>query len=92
MLSGRDSQTALAPLLPLWQSRHLTLLSELAPVLAGFAAGLERLPNLPVVTLLAGSEFGSGACRKSRNPASGWVQTLPMATHTTLGGYPRVTL
>ncbi len=38
--------------------RHGRVLSELAAALAAFAAGLERLPNRPVVTLLAVSEFG----------------------------------
>lgn len=34
------------------------MLSELAAALAAFAAGLERLPSRPAVTLLAVSEFG----------------------------------
>ena len=36
------------------------VLSEQAPALARFAAGLERLPNPSVVTLRAWSEFCSG--------------------------------
>ena len=39
-------------------ARHGRVLSELAAALAAFAAGLERLPNRPAVTLLAVSEFG----------------------------------
>ena len=39
-------------------ARHGRVLSELAAALAVFAAGLERLPNRPAVTLLAVSEFG----------------------------------
>jgi uncharacterized protein (DUF1501 family) len=39
-------------------ARHGRVLSELATALAAFAAGLERLPNRPSVTLLAVSEFG----------------------------------
>ena len=39
-------------------ARHGRVLSELAAALAAFAAGLERLPNGPAVTLLAVSEFG----------------------------------
>jgi len=39
-------------------ARHGRALSELAAALAAFAAGLERLPNRPAVTLLAVSEFG----------------------------------
>ena len=39
-------------------ARHGRGLSELAAALAAFAAGLERLPNRPTVTLLAVSEFG----------------------------------
>ena len=39
-------------------ARHGRALSELAAALAVFAAGLERLPNRPAVTLLAVSEFG----------------------------------
>ena len=38
--------------------RHGRVLSDLAAALAAFAAGLERLPNRPAVTLLAASEFG----------------------------------
>jgi uncharacterized protein (DUF1501 family) len=38
--------------------RHSRALSEIAAALAAFAAGLERLPNRPQVTLLAVSEFG----------------------------------
>jgi uncharacterized protein (DUF1501 family) len=37
---------------------HGRVLSELAAALAAFAAGLERLPKRPPVTLLAVSEFG----------------------------------
>ena len=37
---------------------HGRVLSELAAALAAFAAGLERLPQRPPVTLLAVSEFG----------------------------------
>ncbi len=39
-------------------ARHGRQLSELAVALAALAAGLERLPNRPAVTLLAVSEFG----------------------------------
>jgi uncharacterized protein (DUF1501 family) len=38
--------------------RHARVLTELAEALAAFAAGLERLPNRPPVSLLAVSEFG----------------------------------
>ena len=38
--------------------RHARVLSELAAALAALAAGLERLPSRPAVTLLAVSEFG----------------------------------
>lgn len=39
-------------------ARQDRALSQLAGALAAFAAGLERLPNRPAVTLLAVSEFG----------------------------------
>jgi uncharacterized protein (DUF1501 family) len=39
-------------------ARHGLVLAQLAGALAAFAAGLERLPNRPAVTLLAVSEFG----------------------------------
>ena len=39
-------------------NRHGRVLGELAEALAAFAAGLERLPNRPQVSLLAVSEFG----------------------------------
>ena len=39
-------------------NRHGRVLAELAEALAAFAAGLERLPNRPRITLLAVSEFG----------------------------------
>jgi uncharacterized protein (DUF1501 family) len=39
-------------------NRHGRVLAELAEALAAFAAGLERLPNRPQVTLLTVSEFG----------------------------------
>jgi uncharacterized protein (DUF1501 family) len=39
-------------------ARQGRALSQLASALAAFAAGLERLPNRPAVTLLAVSEFG----------------------------------
>ena len=39
-------------------ARHGRVLRELAAALAAFAAGLERLPNRPSVTVLAVSEFG----------------------------------
>lgn len=39
-------------------NRHGRVLTELAAALSAFAAGLERLPNRPQVTLLAVSEFG----------------------------------
>jgi uncharacterized protein (DUF1501 family) len=39
-------------------ARQGRALTELAGALAAFAAGLERLPNRPAVTLLAVSEFG----------------------------------
>jgi uncharacterized protein (DUF1501 family) len=48
-------------------ARHGRVLSELAAALAALAAGLERLPNRPAVTLLAVSEFG----RRLRENGSG---------------------
>ena len=39
-------------------ARHGRVLSELTVALAALAAGLERLPQRPAVTLLAVSEFG----------------------------------
>jgi len=41
-----------------WAGRHARVLAELAEALAALAAGLERLPNRPSVSLLAVSEFG----------------------------------
>ncbi|MEB3208994.1 MAG: DUF1501 domain-containing protein [Synechococcus sp.] len=46
---------------------HGRVLGELAAALAAFAAGLERLPQRPPVTLLAVSEFG----RRLGGPAAG---------------------
>jgi uncharacterized protein (DUF1501 family) len=48
-------------------ARHGRVLSELAAALSALAAGLERLPKRPAVTLLAVSEFG----RRLRENGSG---------------------
>lgn len=45
-------------------THHGRVLSELAAALVVFAAGLERLPNRPAVTLLAVSEFGQPPAQK----------------------------
>jgi uncharacterized protein (DUF1501 family) len=74
-------------------ARHGRVLSELAAALAAFAAGLERLPNRPAVTLLAVSEFGRrlhengsrGTDHGSASVALLFGEQLP---NRLIGGYP----
>jgi len=64
--------------------RHGRVLTELAEALAAFAAGLERLPNRPPVSLLAVSEFGRLHRPVARRPAA-----RPLPRHLPQPHHPR---
>ncbi len=74
-------------------SRHSRVLAELAQTLAAFAAGLERLPNRPQVSLLAVSEFGrrlheNGSRGTDHGAASIALLLGDQLPHPFLGSYP----
>ena len=74
-------------------NRHGRVLAELAEALAAFAAGLERLPNRPQVTLLAVSEFGrrlreNGSRGTDHGAASIAMLFGDQVPHPFLGTYP----
>jgi len=76
--------------------RHGRVLAELAEALAAFAAGLERLPNRPPVSLLAVSEFGrrlreNGSRGTDHGAASIALLLGDQLPAPILGTYPRLT-
>lgn len=73
--------------------RHGRVLQELATGLAAFAAGLERLPNRPDVTLLTVSEFGrrlkeNGSGGTDHGSASIALLMSEQITNPLMGAYP----
>lgn len=74
-------------------NRHGRVLADLAKALAAFAAGLERLPNRPQVSLLAVSEFGrrlaeNGSGGTDHGAASIALLFGDQVPHPFLGIYP----
>ncbi len=74
-------------------NRHSQVLGQLAAALAAFAAGLERLPNRPQVSLLAVSEFGrrlreNGSRGTDHGSASVALLFGDQVPHPFLGTYP----
>jgi uncharacterized protein (DUF1501 family) len=72
---------------------HSRVLGELATALSAFAAGLERLPNRPQVSLLAVSEFGrrlreNGSRGTDHGSASVALLLGDQVPHHFLGTYP----
>lgn len=74
-------------------NRHGRVLGELAEALAAFAAGLERLPNRPQVSLLSVSEFGrrlgeNGSRGTDHGSASVALLFGDQVSDRLLGAYP----
>jgi hypothetical protein len=74
-------------------SRHARLLAELASAMAALAAGLERLPDRPQVSLLTVSEFGrrlrqNGSGGTDHGAASIALLFGDQVHHPFLGSYP----